>query len=119
MSPPPLRLCETLELLSQQCSARNCNKEEPMKAIIWIWTAVGLAPAVFLLAQWRSYAVFQQMAKQIRGNVHTSVYRASLGRWSMECFPRVWTFALLAAGIAAIVVSLIFLMHVPKTDNAL
>ena len=89
-----------------------------MKIVLWSLLGIGLLPCIFVAFQGLMYLQFLQLMRRLptvfrRGILHDSYFRIQVGTWEFELYPRLWAFALLTAGIIAIVASLIVLLHVP------
>jgi hypothetical protein len=90
-----------------------------MKVVLWC--LVGLLPCILIawqcLAYRQMWAIEQRIPYARPGTIHHQYFRLQLGTWTLEMYPRLWAFALLAAGIIAIVVSLIVLLHVRMSET--
>ncbi len=92
-----------------------------MKILLWSCVSLGLLPCMFLA--WQGYVYFRflafqrQFASMHGGFIHDSYFRIKLGNWEAELYPRLWAFTLLTAGIIAIILSLIVLLHVPSNSE--
>jgi hypothetical protein len=93
-----------------------------MKVAIWCWVGIGLLPCALIAWQYFTYrqmsAIEQQLPYARSGSIHHRYFRVQIGLWPLEMYPRLWAFALLAAGIVAIVVSLVILLHVRSSESA-
>ena len=89
-----------------------------MKVILWTLISVGLLPCLFLAMQGIVYWRYQRFVRNEFhiGDwfVHDEYFRIRVGPYSCDLYPRLWAFALLAAGIIAIFVALVVLLHFPK-----
>ena len=92
-----------------------------MKTLAWCVIGAGLLPCIWIGLM--GLLLLQQMAltERVLGmyrnspNVHwhDPYYRIQIGFVTLEMYPRVWAVSLLLGGILAIIVALVFLMHVP------
>src|SRR5262249_22849533 len=115
-SDPAIALLRQLQGFSR-CGLTASLVEEIMKVVLWILVAIGLAPCVLILWQYRTYHQLVAITQQPRyappgAFPHDRSFILHFGGWSLEWYPRPWAFVLLAAGIVAIVVSLVVMLHV-------
>lgn len=96
-----------------------------MKIFAWCVVGVGLLPCIWIglmgLILRQQMALIERTLGMYRNspNVHwhDPYYRVQFGVGTLELYPRLWAIMLLMGGIVAIIVALVFLMHVPLAES--
>jgi hypothetical protein len=96
-----------------------------MKILAWCVIGAGLLPCIWIgmmgLLLLHQIMLMERVLGMYRNSpnvyMHDQYYRIQFGVGTLEVYPRVWSVTLLMGGIAAIIVALVFLMHVPLAES--
>lgn len=96
-----------------------------MKTLAWCIIGAGLLPCIWIgmmgLLLLQQMLLMERFLGMYRNSpnvyIHDPYYRIQFGVGTLEVYPRVWAVTLLLGGIAAIIVALAFLMHVPLAES--
>lgn len=93
-----------------------------MKAALWCLVSIGMLPCIYIAFGgmiYRQHLIMQQRLQSMYPGriLHDQYFRIHWGYLKVDLYPRLWAFALLTAGIIAVIASLVVLLHCPLGDT--